>query len=342
MSAFRTSREVLSLFLKANNRFARVCYFCGIINHLSVNHGRRGKRCWIFTIFVDVSSMRMKSHKDNADFLHLFSQDNDGLKFLTHDTDEDFDFLNYVYKCQRLILSKGTELDISPSIFNLVRGFVFGPQWTDYKGECHHFFISSDEVVSYFERTGSHPINDPGFEKEIEAFKNSIRFRSGELNKFLLEMKEVMQPLELEVDGSVRGADMYTDTGSVREAIRLILSSMRDFNINGEHPRVSISYNEEVTPDKAIQSTITLTQHLSYPVHKLSHDMDRLKGMDAGSLGTIRKKLDGLCGWSVCSKWPDREGPDCWRILREETEAELSPISETEGFTHIISIYHRP
>ena len=293
----------------------------------------------------------MKSHKDNADFLHLFSQDTDGLKFLTHDdglkylthaTSEEFDFLKYVYKCQRLILAKGAELDISPSIFNLVRGFVFGPQWTDYKGDSHHFFISSEEAVSFFERTGSHPINDPGYEKEIEAFKNSIRFRSGELKRFLGEMKETMLPLELEVDGSVRGADMYTDTGSVREAIRLILGSMRDFNKQGEHPRVSVSFREEAKPDHAYQSYITLTQYGSYPDHDLAHDMARLKGDDAGSLGTIRKKLDGLCGWSVCSKWPDRESPDCWRILGEETEPELSPIPEAVGFTHIISIYHKP
>lgn len=292
-----------------------------------------------FINFVMLSIMRMKSHLDNAVFLHLFSDDTSaGLKFLTHDTS--IDYIDYVYKCQKLILAKRSELDISDTLFSLVRGFVFGPQWTDFEGKPHSFHLSSEEPVAYFETTGKHPLNSPDFEPEFQAFRNSIRFRSGKLDKFFREdMVREFPSLQLKVSGSLKGADMYTDTRALREAFRLILKSMQEY---GSHPDVIVSYLENEGPDELIKSTITITQVGSLPVHPLSRDMVRLREGDGGTFGTIRKLLDGLCEWSVCSRWPDREGADRWRILRNETEPELSPAKLAEGFSHIISIYHKP
>lgn len=283
--------------------------------------------------------MRMISHRDNAEFLHLFSDDTDGgLKFLTHDTG--IDYIKYVYRCQRLILSKREELDISDSVFALVRGFVFGPDWIDYKGQTHGFYLSSEEAVEYYEKTGKHPLNNPEFEKDFEDFRNSIRFRSGKLDKFFREeMSAEFPSLELKVAGNLKGADMYTNTGAIRSSIRLILKSMQEY---GDYPCVSITFIEDDAPGELIKSSIAITQLGSLPSHSLSRDMSRLREGDGGTFGTIRKLLDGLCEWSVCSKWPDRDGADKWRILREETEPELSPAPLAEGFSHIISIYHKP
>ena len=127
----------------------------------------------------------MKSHRDNADFLHLFSEVTDGLKFLTHENIGTFDYVDYVYKCQKIILSKRAELEIKDSLYDLVRGFVFGPEWIDFKDEVHHFFISSEEAVSFFEKEGKHPLNNLAFKQEFEDFRNSIRFRSGRLDLYL-------------------------------------------------------------------------------------------------------------------------------------------------------------
>ena len=282
----------------------------------------------------------MKSHKDNAEFLHLFSlEETGGLKFLTHDAYTG-DLIEYIYKCQQLILSKRAELDIHPSIYELVRGFVFGPEWIDYKGDKHYFFISSEDSVSYYEGSGRHPLNNKDFEKHFEDFRNSIRFRSGRLDSFLREeMKMEFPELDITVAGNLKGADMYTDVGSIRRAIRLILKSMQEY---GQHPKVVVSYLEDDTPDDYIKSTITLTQFGSFPAHALSRDMSRLHEGNGGTLGTIRQLLDGLGEWSICSKWLDRESSDRWRILRSETEAELSSVAPAEGFSHVISIYHKP
>lgn len=287
-----------------------------------------------------LSGLRMKSHKDNAEFLHLFSEVTDGLKFLTHEAVGALDYVDYVYRCQQLILSRRNELDIRDSLYELVRGFVFGPKWTDYKGDVHHFFMSSEEAVSFFEETGKHPLNIPEYKQEFEDFRNSIRFRSGRLDLFFRdELAKEFPSLDLAVSGSLRGADMYTETGAVRSAVRLILKSMQEY---GEHPRVVVTYLEDEAGDDLLKSTIIITQEGSFPAHPLSRDMGRLNEGDGGTFGTIRRALDGLCEWAVCSRWPDRDGADRWRILRDETEAELSPTELAEGFSHIISIYHKP
>ena len=284
--------------------------------------------------------MRMVLHRDNARFLNLFSLDTDGLKYLTHDFPGGVDFLEYVYRCQRIILDKRAELSISDNVYSLVRGFVFGPEWIDYKGESHRFFVSSEESVSYFEETGGHPLNCPAFEQEFECFRNSIRFRSGRLDRFFRkELADEFPSLDLMVSASLGDADMYTDTGAIRSAVRLILKSMEEYK---DHPRVFISFLEDEVEDGLYKASISITQSGSFPSHPLARDMGRLSEEDGGTFGTIRKKLDGICEWSVCSRWPDRKGADRWRILRDETEAELSPAAIAEGFNHIISIYHKP
>lgn len=292
-----------------------------------------------FINFVILGTMRMDSHKNNADFLHLFSEADNGLKYLTHDYIGEFDYVKDVYKCQRLILSKRAGMDINDGIFNLVRGFVFGPDWTDYKGEKHTFFLSSEEAVSYFETTGQHPLNAPSCVDDFEAFRNSIRFRSGILDKFFKEeLKEEFPTLSIETTSALSEADFYTDTGALRSALRLILKSMLEY---GEHPCVQVGYMDSEEEGDYQKSSIMLTQVGSFPSHPLSRDMARLKEGDGGTFGTIRKKLDGLCDWTVISRWPDCEKPTRWRILRNEIEPEVSPASVTIGFTHIISVYHR-
>ncbi len=283
----------------------------------------------------------MKSYRDNAEFLHLISEDGVGLKFLTHDFSGKLDFLEYLYRCQRLVLSSRQRLQISNSIYNLIRGFVFGPEWIDYKGRVHKFFISSEEAVSYYEQTGKHPLWAEEFAKDIEDFRNSIRFRSGRLDLlFKNTLQQEFPALRLEISGSLGLADMYTDTGAVRNALKLILGSMTEYQ--DRFPRVVIAYTEDVVEDSFLKSTISLTQVGSFPNHELSHDMARLSEGDGGTFGTIRKLLTGLCNWAVISKWPDRDSAVRWRILHDETEEDLSEAKLADGFTHAITIYHKP
>lgn len=282
----------------------------------------------------------MNTHRDNAEFLHLFSEDTNGLKYLTHDFSAGLDFIEYVYKCQQLVLSCKQRMEISGRLYEIVRGFIFGPTWTDYNGKAHTFFISSEVSIAYYEKTGKHPLNNPLFEDDFEDFRNSIRFRSGRLDLFVRgELAEEFPGLDLVIPAGLKGADMYVPTAPVRDAIRLILKGMQEYP---EYPRVVFSFYEDEIGGGFLRSTLSVTQVGSFPSHTLSRDMSRLSEGDGGTFGTIRKHLSGLCEWSVVSKWPDNAEPRRWRILGDETLPEISPASVAEGFTHIISIYHKP
>lgn len=238
------------------------------------------------------SSMQMSDFQDNATFLNLFSQEK-GLKFLTHEFEPGFDFVKYLYRCQRLIASKQANLFIKESIFELVKGFLLGPKWVDYKGDPHTFFISSEESLTYFENTGQHPLNNKVFEEEIKAFRKSIRFRSGLLDLFLREMEQKYEPvLKIIIPENMKGADMYVETRAIRSVIDLILNSMAEYST---HPRIVFSYFEEPIEDKRIKSTLSVTQVGSFPKHSLQRDMSRLSQGDGGTFGTIRRQLQGLC-----------------------------------------------
>ena len=282
----------------------------------------------------------MITHRDNAEFLHLFSQDQDGLKYLTHDFSAGLDFLSYLYRCQQLILSCRSRMELNNGLYELVRGFVFGPEWTDYTGKIHRFFLSSEKCLSYYDNTSRHPLNDPSLVTEFEDFRNSIRFRSGRLDLFIREELVGEFPgLELRIPSKLKNADMYIQTGPVRDALRLILKGMQEYS---DYRTVVFSFFEDELNDGFLKSTLSITQVGSFPSHTLTRDMSRLAEGDGGTFGSIRKRLAGLCDWAVVSKWPDFEEPQRWRILGDETLPELSPASAAEGFTHVISILHRP
>lgn len=284
--------------------------------------------------------MQMVTQRDNAEFLHLFSQDQNGLKYLTHDFSTDGDYIDYVYRCQQIVLSCRSKMHLEEGLYSLVSGFIFGPQWVDYNGLVHDSFASSEEFVSYFEQTGKHPLNNPTFAKEIEDFRNSIRFRSGVLDLFVREeLSSEFPELAMKVPGKLKGADMYIETGPIREVLRLILKSMREY---GDYRTVAISFLEDELEGGFFKSSLSITQVGSFPAHPLSRDMARLAEGDGGTFGTIRKRLKGLCNWDVVTKWPDKDSPIRWRILRDETQPELSEASLAEGFTHILTIIHKP
>ncbi len=282
----------------------------------------------------------MITHRDNAEFLHLFSQERNGLKYLTHDFSVGLDFIDYIYKCQQLILSCCAKMNINGGLYELVRGFVFGPEWVDYKGSTHTFFVSSEESVSYYEESGRHPLNNHLFAAEVEDFRNSIRFRSGRLDLFFREELTREYPdLSLKISGRLKGADMYIETGPIREALRLILKGMQEYK---DCPIVNVSFFEEEIEDGLLLSSLSITQVGSFPSHTLSRDMTRLSEGDSGTFGTIRKRLQGLCDWEVVSRWTDSEDPQRWRILGDKSQPEISPASIAEGFSHTLRIYHKP
>lgn len=280
----------------------------------------------------------MQDIRNTSDFLFLFEEEK-GLKFLTHDIKSSgMDFMEYVYGCEKLILERGTNGDIPADVYELVRGFVFGPSWTDYNGRRHDVYASSEQWVSYYESTGSHPLNELDFQNEVDAFRHSIRFRSGRFSKFVENLREFFPALEITVRKNVKGVDFYTDTRHFRNAVTEILSSMNDFK---EHSSIVVSYEEddESDPDYVICSVV-IEQLGSFPSHSIDHDIQKMRSC-GGTLANIRKSLAGYATWSLISKWNDSSTPKRWNVLSLGNVPEIEEETEAEGFKHIVSVYQK-
>lgn len=281
----------------------------------------------------------MDSHIDTSEFLNLFSLEN-GLKYLTHDIKASgLDLIDYTYNCQRLTLDWAGR--IPEELFDLVRGFVFGPCWTDFKGNRHTSFCSSEEWVNCYLETGEHPMKSERFSDEVEAFRHSIRFRTGQLEKFLIEMKDMFPSLNIEISRSIKGADFYTSTRHLRTAIEEILSSMNEFC--AEHPDIRIGFEDidgEEVPEglkNYSKAVITIEQLGSFPKHSFAHDKEKLSE-GGGTMANIMATLKGYADWTVISSWDDGSDPIRWApITGESSRPDYTP----EGFRHEISILYK-
>lgn len=273
-----------------------------------------------------------------AEFLHLFSIDECGLKRLTHD-DEMPDYVRYIYDCQRLVLDKRLSLDIQDDIYNLVRGFLFGPYWYDSNKKRHDIYAASDAYIETFERTCQHPLKDAVLEKEIDCFRHTIRFRALDLKEFLYDLKARYKGLNIEVKDSVEEADFYTHTKIVKDVVNLIIDSMNEYNT---HPNIVIHHSNHEDDSGFHISWLIIEQKGSFPSHNLQRDQDKLKGTNSGTLGTIKRKLDGICEWSVVSKWSGDETSKQWDILTINGQEQVKTCSiAAQGFKHILKFYHK-
>jgi hypothetical protein len=173
---------------------------------------------------------------------------------------------------------------------------------------------------------------------EFEDFRNSIRFRSSKLEKYILELKEVMPQVHIEVERNLKGADIYTNTGIIRKALKLIIESMKEYDSASS---ILLGYAESTYKDFT-KSIITIEHKDSFPVHSFVRDREKLLTTNGGTLGVLRNILNGICEWSIVSKWPDQNSPIKWNILKSNDSPEMEEIPISNGFTHIISIIHKP
>lgn len=275
----------------------------------------------------------MSTKNEIADFLHLFSQE-DGFKFLTHDIKASgLDLLEYTYHCQETLLDWSGK--VPDDIFNLVKGYVFGPFWTDFEGKVHTCNCASEEWVKCYLDTGEHPMLSPAFASEVDAFRNSIRFRSGQLDKYIASLKEKFPKLNLCIDRAFKGADFYTSTHSIRQAIEEILSSMEEFS--DTFPEVMLNFDDEECGDYS-KASIIIEQLGSFPKHDFERDQKKLLE-GGGTLANIKKTLAGFASWNIESRWEGDSSPHTWSILGDGYDGWVEHYPE--GFRHIISIIYK-
>ena len=275
----------------------------------------------------------------NALLLHEFSN-RDGFKFLTHDIrSEGVDYVDYVYRAEKTFLGRTYDHAIDRDLFNLVRGFIFGPTWIDLEGRTRTGFCASEDWVAYNKHTDNHPMNHQLFGEDVDAFRRSIRFRDGQLKKFFKSLDDRYPRLNITPDRDITGADFYADVRRIETGIAEIIGMMD--GLAREYPNIHVGFDDYEENGLSV-AKITITQEGSFPPER---SIDRIRSRfstGGGDLASIAHVFEGCCRWSVLSSsWgmEDSSKTVKWKILPTSSVSEVETFDSTcRGFTHEIEI----
>ena len=276
--------------------------------------------------------------KTAADLLTKFSLE-DELKFLVHSYTkiEDQDFCALVSKA-RLYITERAGL-IPDHLYNLLFGFVYGPEWVDWEGKTHSLQCGCNDLVEWYNNNKSiSPMaeNSP-FLNEFWDFKKSIRtYRN--LPEIIEHAKEKAPSLNVEYDRkSLKRADFYTDVERLKQIIERILIMMSDPRFLGP-VKIYCSQQDEHEGYQVMQ--IIIEQKNDYAQPSLRFIRDRLAA-NAGDLGTLKNLIENVAYWSIESDW--EEGSARFNITSDDIFMNpLERINEkVGGFRHILTFYHK-
>lgn len=295
---------------------------------------------------ISIGGKKRGSGKNNVElsaletstFLSKFNEPM-GLKYLTHDFDRGNDgsleTMSQLLSQVRSILG-AKDYRIPSSLLALLDGFVFKGEWIDCYGQRHRSCFSNEEWVKWSEANGLHPINNPKYGKEINAFRSTIRLVPPSLTAICEHASEGLS-LHIETK-KLNAADFYTNTYCLSSVICRILKMM---NAKAEdYPDVSIDYQRSSDAEGRLLRSIRIVQKGSFASKPLEDVKKRLENYpNAGDFGSIRKLLNGYCLWSVDNVW---DGKACrWNLLKnpDQEEVETKERDEVAGFTHTLTFY---
>lgn len=274
--------------------------------------------------------------KTTADILSKFG---DELKYLVHDYDktEDVDFCALVSKA-RLLITERAGL-IPGHLYDLLFGFVYGPEWVDWKGKGHSLYCGSKDIIEWYSNNeGISPMAvDSPFVNEFRDFKNSIRtYRN--LPEIIECAKEKAPSVDLEIERkTLKRADFYVDVERLKQIIERIFITMSDPRFIGP---VKIYSSQLDDHDGYRVMQIIIEQKNDYAQPSLRFIRERLAS-NAGDLGSIKSLLEGVAYWSIESDW--EEGSARFNITSDDIFMNpFERISEkVGGFRHILTFYHK-
>ena len=274
-----------------------------------------------------------------ADLLKLFGEA-DGFKFLTHDFDptRNDDFISLVNRC-RILLVENTGL-IPSHLYDLLFGFLYGKTWEDSNGTEHQFHCSSDECVQWCRSNpGIHPMNNPSFGSEFDAFRNSIRIYDRGLDKIIAQAAEKYSNLDIVWDRrQLRPVSIYTDVYRLKQIINKILETMSDPRFTGQ---VQVSFQKQDDVNGYHVGDLIIEQKGSFAGKSVQFVRDRV-GKGAGDLGSLKNLMNGNVYWAIESLW--EEGPVRVNLLKDsifKSYFEEIDANAVTGFRHIIKFYHK-
>lgn len=276
--------------------------------------------------------------KTTADLLNKFGLENE-LKFLVHSYSkiEDQDFCALVSKA-RLLITERSGL-IPDQLYDLLFGFVYGPEWVDWEGKVHSLHCGSNDLIEWYTNNeGVSPMEeDSPYVNEFRDFKNSIRtYRN--LPELIERAKEKAPSVTVDCDKkSLRRADFYTDVVRLKQIIERILITMSDPRFIGP-VKIYSSQQDDREGYRVMQ--IIIEQMNDYVQPSLKFIRERL-ATNSGDLGSIKNLLEGVAYWSIESDW--EEGSARFNITSDDIFMNpFERISEkVGGFRHILTFYHK-
>lgn len=288
--------------------------------------------------------------KDVADFMSLFNK-RDGLKYLTHDYDEnnEFDIDKFLISANRVFNEKTKELNIPPSLWRIVKQFAFDSKQTEWTSISENFNNTipltigwaTKELRKWSKQHHLHPIRNEEYRKIINHFKRITRIESPNLEKLIDNIldsvfKKDINNYDIEKT-DLSKADFYSHVFFLKTAFETIFEEIKKRSDSPRKKKISIKYERSSTDDYYLRKII-ITHHNSFPTNELKLILQEWK--EKGNIGKIYEKLNGYCHWSVETLIENT--PTRVNILRDKETSEHEYIKdEPEGFTHILTFYYK-
>lgn len=292
--------------------------------------------------------------KDVANFMSLFNQ-RDGLKYLTHDYDEESDFeIDEFLISREKVFSEVTsrKFNIPPSLWRIVKQFAFDSKqtkWTTISEDYKNFIgieigWASPELRDWSKQTKLHPIRNEKYKQVINDFRRITRIESPNLETLIENtidkvFSDRKNDFEIETN-DLSKADFYTHVGFLKTALETVFEEIKKRTDEECKKKVRIEYQRETEDDYFIRK-ILITHYNSFPTKELGVLLEEWNSFDKGCMGKIGKNMQGYCHWSVVTQI---EGsPIKVNILKEKDTPGHEPAdpSEAVGFTHIFTFYYK-
>lgn len=280
-----------------------------------------------------------------AELMSLFNN-RKGLKYLTHDYDEEGifivkDFLQFSKEIFIQATSKSLAYGIPNSLYAVINQFAFAkqPNWTDVTNEKINTGWSTDEWADWtLKNNNLHPIISEDFCQVISSFKKLTRIVSPDLDEIIktLVKKDFGDKINNFnfVYENLEKADFYTLVPNLKRALTGIFKEMKLHT--GD---IVIEYGRG-NEDGYFTRILNITQKGSFPTKALG-DLQAEWITDKGGMGGIRNNLFGYCNWTV-ETLVDKQ-PHRFNILTDLDIPEVEIIAKetVTGFKHILKFYYK-
>ncbi len=289
--------------------------------------------------------------KHVAEFMALFNH-REGLKYLTHDYDEnkDFEIDKFIISANQVFKEKTKILNIPPSLWRIVKQFAFDSKQTEWTSISEDYKKSvpisigwaTKELRDWSKKNRLHPIRNKEYNKIIDDFKRITRIEYSNFEK-LIEItldgvfKKDIENFDIQKTDLAK-ADFYSHVGFLKIALETIFEEIKKRSDSPNKKRISLKYERSISDEGYYLRKISITHHNSFANKELKLILKEWQ--EKGNMGKIKEKLKGYCHWSV--ETLIEGNPVRVNILRDEETYEYENIEQTpNGFRHIITFYYK-